>query len=287
MSNIDARRQSTQQSYSDMYSAARQQAVRGRAEGGPTLSGGMGQQQRDYISAAEMQQLGQIGQQREAAARDLFTQTQSAMSNAQLEGQQATQMQLQNQQAQLQLIQQRDAILNSDLTEEQKAEQLQALGVDTGTIEEVRPGQATPGSTIGTALVGGSAVAAGIAYKAGQKQIAKATAGIINRYGQSAGTKYLATKAGQAAVQAKLGWAGKLVNAAGGKAGVKFAYGLSKSVLGKAFGFAFKKILPVWLVATTVESIAELAGVAGGRGLSGLLTKEGTWADKAFETLGL
>ena len=42
----------TQQSYGDMYQAARQRAVGAQAMGGPTLSGGMGQQRRDYVSAA-------------------------------------------------------------------------------------------------------------------------------------------------------------------------------------------------------------------------------------------
>ena len=43
MSNLDMQRQNTQQSYGDLYSQARQRAVRGQAAGGPTLSGGMGQ----------------------------------------------------------------------------------------------------------------------------------------------------------------------------------------------------------------------------------------------------
>jgi hypothetical protein len=137
MANLDSQRQSTQQSYGDMYSAARQQAVRGQAAGGPTLSGGMGQQQRDYVSTIEMQQLGQIGQGRERAMRDLYTQGQAAFSNAQLEGQQATQMELQNQQAQLGLVQQRQSILsNTALTAEQRAEQLEALGSSPQAIEE-------------------------------------------------------------------------------------------------------------------------------------------------------
>jgi hypothetical protein len=137
MSNLDRQRQATQQSYGDLYSQARQRAVGGAAAGGPTLSGGMGQQQRDFVSAIEMQELGRIGQAREGASRDLFSQGQAAFSNAQLEGQQATQMQLQNQQTQLQLIQQRQQILaNKDLTNEQRSEQLQALGQSPEAIVE-------------------------------------------------------------------------------------------------------------------------------------------------------
>jgi hypothetical protein len=140
MSDIDTRRQSTQQTYGDLYSQARQQAVRGQAAGGPTLSGGMGQQQRDFVSAIEMQQLGQIGASREGAMRDLYSQGQAAFSNAQLEGQQASQMELQNQQTQLQLIQQRQAILDSDIPEEQKQAQLEAISMGGQDVEQADTG---------------------------------------------------------------------------------------------------------------------------------------------------
>lgn len=137
MSGIDAQKASAQQSYGDMYQAARQRAVGQQAAGGPTLSGGMGQQQRDFVSAMEMQQLGQIGQAREGAMRDLYTQGQSAWSNAQLEGQQAQQMELQNQQTNLQLVQQQQAIIqDTNLTEDQKREQLGALGVNYDEVSQ-------------------------------------------------------------------------------------------------------------------------------------------------------
>jgi hypothetical protein len=136
MSNLDTQRQATQQSYGDLYSQARQRAVGGAAAGGPTLSGGMGQQQKDYVSAIEMQELGRIGQAREGASRDLFSQGQAAFSNAQLEGQQATQMKLQDQQTQLQLRQQIQAIsADTNLSKEDKDEQLRILGVDPDTIK--------------------------------------------------------------------------------------------------------------------------------------------------------
>jgi hypothetical protein len=136
MSNLDTQRQATQQSYGDLYSQAKQRAVGGAAVGGPTLSGGMGQQQRDYVSAIEMQELGRIGTAREGASRDLFLQGQAAFSNAQLEGQQATQMKLQDQQTQLQLTQQVQAIsADTNLSKENKDEQLRALGIDPTTIK--------------------------------------------------------------------------------------------------------------------------------------------------------
>ena len=135
MAGLDAQRMSTQRSYGDMYQEARQRAVRGQAAGGPSLSGGMGQQRRDYVSALEMQELGKIGSAQQQAMADLYTQQQAAYSNAQLEGQQATQMELQNRQAQLQLEQQKVQIINSSATAEQKKEQLEALGVDTSSME--------------------------------------------------------------------------------------------------------------------------------------------------------
>ena len=137
ISGLQNQQQATQQSYGDLFSQARQRAVKGQAMGGPTLSGGMGQQQRDYVSAIEMQELGRIGQAREGAMRDLYTQGQAAFSNAQLEGQQATQMELQNQQARLGTVQQTQQILqDTKLTEEEKRQQLDAIGVNFDDVKE-------------------------------------------------------------------------------------------------------------------------------------------------------
>jgi hypothetical protein len=170
MSNLDNQRRATQQSYGDLYSQARQRAVGGAAAGGPTLSGGMGQQQRDFVSAIEMQELGRIGTAREGASRDLFSQGQAAFSNAQLEGQQATQMQLQNQQTQLQLIQQRQQILDSDLPEEQKQAQLAALGQSI-------PGE--PGTSAAQTISSVAVPAAATALYFGKGAIAKIGTGSL------------------------------------------------------------------------------------------------------------
>jgi hypothetical protein len=320
MSNLDSQRQATQQSYGDLYSQARQRAVRGQAMGGPTLSGGMGQQQKDYVSAIEMQELGRIGQAREGASRDLYSQGQAAFSNAQLEGQQATQMEVQNRQTQLQLVQQRQAILDSDLPEEQKQAQLAALeGTAAAEGIQLPSRQTTPGQAIGSVAVTGSVIGGTIAAKVGAKQLATATAqvgakavqnelkkqifkeatkgtsqaakkllakGSAAYFKTSKGAEILATKTAEA-VSAKLGWTGKLAQKVAGKGFAKTAFTISKGVVGKVGGFFLKKVLPVWLIASTVETIAEALGVADGRGFSGLLTKEGSWADKAFETLGL
>ena len=128
MSGLDNQRRAASRSYGDMYQAARQRAIGQQAMGGPTLSGGMGQQRRDYISALEMQELGRIGRDRLQSEADLYTQSQAAFSNAQLEGQQAAQTELANRNQSLQLVQTRQAIMNDkNLTAQQKQEQLEAL----------------------------------------------------------------------------------------------------------------------------------------------------------------
>jgi hypothetical protein len=241
MSNLDRQRQATQQSYGDLYSQARQRAVGGAAAGGPTLSGGMGQQQRDFVSAIEMQELGRIGQAREGASRDLFSQGQAAFSNAQLEGQQATQMQLQNQQTQLGLIQQRQQILDSDLPEEQKRAQLEAIGADYNS-EEL-----TGKPSAFTGILGG-AVGISSIYKL-------ATSGA---FGTTVGVraldlgKWAATKVGPAVK------AGGLLSKMGG--------------LGTALGFAAKAV--PWLAAAWgVEKVIELIQGKGSEG--GLIGEQG------------
>jgi hypothetical protein len=99
--------------------------------------------------------------------RDLYSQGQAAFSNAQLEGQQVSQMELQNQQTQLQLTQQRQAILaDTKLSEEQRAEQLAAIGVDSSEIPQEKTsfgqffGQAL---TAGAGILTAGTVASGIA----------------------------------------------------------------------------------------------------------------------------
>jgi len=188
MANIDATKQATQQSYGDLYTRARQQAVRGQAAGGPTLSGGMGQQQRDFISSLEMQELGRIGSARNQAIRDINIQGQSAFSNAELEGQQATQMQLQNQQTQFQLYQQRQAILNdSSLSAEEKQTQLSLLGQPM-TDAELASGQTS--SDAGTAFGAAAGIAIPSAIGVGMAGKANAAAvALWNTKGKAAAQK--------------------------------------------------------------------------------------------------
>jgi hypothetical protein len=304
MSNLDNQRRATQQSYGDLYSQARQRAVGGAAAGGPTLSGGMGQQQRDFISAIEMQELGRIGQAREGASRDLFSQGQAAFSNAQLEGQQATQMRLQDQQTQLQLVQQRQQILdNKDLTDEQRAEQLAALGIEGVDASSSGP---TNGGAFGAALSIGIPTA-GIALRKGAAQVAalntwntvgsvaaKQTAraaalqavknipvGDPTRFG----AMRAAYKASMASAKAPtLGMTGKLYSKIIGGATGKL--GIAKAVGSAALRFAGKAV-GIYAIVSGIETVAELLGVAEGRGFSGLITEEGSNWDKFFEGVGL
>ena len=185
MSDIDARRQATQESYGDLYAQARQRAVRGAAGSSMTMSGGMGQQQRDFVSAIEMQELGRIGNSRNQAVRDLYTQGQAAFSNAQLEGQQATQMEAQNRQTQLQLVQQRQAILDSDLPDAQKQAQLAALeGTAQGGMgTEIQPEPYTFAKAL--TITGSVGIGAGVAAKTltAVGASAKGVAGLIAKQG--------------------------------------------------------------------------------------------------------
>ena len=155
MSGLNERQRQSARSYSDMYQAARQAAVSDRAMGGPSLSGGMRAQYSDMVSAREMQALGQIGAERERAAREIDLQRQSAFANAQLEGQQAEQLALQRQQLSVERVVQKQKILtDTKLTGEQKAEQLRALGFE----EEAKTAVATPATEVPSwvgALTGG------------------------------------------------------------------------------------------------------------------------------------
>jgi len=251
MSGLDRQRQATQQSYGDLYSQARQRAVGGAAAGGPTLSGGMGQQQRDFVSAIEMQELGRIGQAREGASRDLFSQGQAAFSNAQLEGQQATQMQLQNQQTQLSLIQQRQQILDSNLPEEQRREQLEALGVSP---EAVAERQRTWDQWLVTGAVGlgtGAVAISGVAKLAG---VVKA-AGAISSMAAGVGVVGQSTAAASALAFAPIAAGKTIATGLGlGKVGALLAASMATNPVGWAIGAIVVGSLVVAGVTTAVRN---------------------------------
>lgn len=171
MSGIDKRQAAASQSYSDMYQAAKQAGVKEEASGGPTLSGGLGAQYSDLVSAGEMQQLGEIGKARTQEMLNIDQQRQTAMSDAMLEGQQATQMELQNRQAEFGMAQQKQAIIaDKSLNSKQKIEQLKAMGVNTEGLDVEAPkkgwakllaGEASPGEAAGTILTTAVAIAGG------------------------------------------------------------------------------------------------------------------------------
>ena len=163
MSGLAERQRQSARTYSDMYQAAKETATAQRAMGAPSLSGGMKAQYSDLVSAREMQQLGAIGRDREAAAREIDLQRQSAFANAELEGQQAAQTELQNRQTKLQLIQQKNEILgNNKLTNIEKAEQLETLGYleEAAELRETPEGPGTDRTFIGGLFTAGGALAA-------------------------------------------------------------------------------------------------------------------------------
>lgn len=163
MAGLDAQKADVNRSYGSLYQAAKDRAVGTRAAGMPTLSGGMGQQQRDYLSSMEMRDLSSIGGAQNQALRDLETQAQSAFANAELEGMQAEQIRLQSQQTKLQLVQQKQAIMADDsLTQEQKDAQLKALGYDPQTVAPEIPAGVSPAFGAVGGILGAVTIGAGL-----------------------------------------------------------------------------------------------------------------------------
>lgn len=184
MSGLAERQRQSARTYSDMYQLARETATAQRAMGSPSLSGGMKAQYSDLVSAREMNQLGAIGRDREAAAREIDLQRQSAFANAELEGQQAAQTELQNRQTKLQLIQQKNEILaNNKLSNAEKAEQLEVLGY-TQEAQEVLAGP--EGASGNAGLLGAGLVAVGAAGIAKVTGVSKAISTALA--GAAAGT---------------------------------------------------------------------------------------------------
>lgn len=157
MSGLAERQRQSARTYSDMYQMARETATAQRAMGSPSLSGGMKAQYSDLVSAREMNQLGAIGRDREAAAREIDLQRQSAFANAELEGQQAAQTELQNRQTKLELIRQKNEIIgNKKLKNAEKAEQLEVLGYTQEAQELLNTEDISNSSTAGIfSLIGG------------------------------------------------------------------------------------------------------------------------------------
>lgn len=234
MSTLDTQQTGIQQSYSDRY-LQQQRAFRGQAAAGkPTFSGGMAQQGRDFFTAAEQSALTQTMNQGMSAEAQLSLQRQAAMSNAMLEGQQATQMQLQNQQTQLQLVQQRQAILaDTKLSAEQKAQQLEALGASPEAVAEK---QRTWDQWLATGAIGlgtGAVALGGVVKLAG---VVKASAALRTAYMAATVASRAAGSAPLLSVFAKVAPAGKLALAGLGKVGGLVATSMAAHPVGWAIG---------------------------------------------------
>lgn len=127
-----AQERSTQESYSDMFARMRQSAFRRRqATPAQGFTGGMAQQGREALSAAEMAQMGALGRSQEQALREIRTGRQSAFSNALIAGQQQSDYARMLQDAAFQRQQTVEAILTSpEYDEDAKRRLLSNLGLN-------------------------------------------------------------------------------------------------------------------------------------------------------------
>jgi hypothetical protein len=176
--------------------------------------------------------------------RDLYSQGQAAFSNAQLEGQQATQMELQNQQTQLQLVQQKQAIMaDTNLSDEQRSEQLQALGQSPEAVEEKQRGwdQWLTTGALGAAGLGITAV--GVAKLAASIKVGTAVLAGATGAAQSA-----ITLGGFAGAKAVLAGAG--VKGVGGL----IAAGFATNPVGWTIGAVIVGALAVGVISTAIKN---------------------------------
>ena len=129
----ELQKQNIGKDYSGAYQQLRQQGY-GMGLGASAqkgLSGGQAAGVRGAIGAQQMEKLGNLMQGQEKAFREQKLGESSIYSNALLEGQQAQELERSNIQANLTTQQQVSTILADDkLTEQQKTDQLVALGVD-------------------------------------------------------------------------------------------------------------------------------------------------------------
>jgi len=132
-----AQERSTQESYSDMFARMRQSAFRTQqATPAQGFTGGMAEQGRQALSAAEMAQMGAVGRSREQALRDIRTGRQSAFSNALIAGQQQADYSRMLQDASFQRQSQIEAILsNTEFDDDAKRRLLVSLGLPQEVID--------------------------------------------------------------------------------------------------------------------------------------------------------
>jgi hypothetical protein len=132
-----------------MYQRMRQAALR-RRQATPSrgFTGGMAEQQTQALSAAEMQQLGNLGRAREQALREERTGRQSAFSNALIAGQQQADYARMLQDAAFARQQTIEGILaNEDLDEAATTRLLGALGESAESARTLQNLPTTEGAT--------------------------------------------------------------------------------------------------------------------------------------------
>jgi hypothetical protein len=150
----EATKQGIAQDYGSAYQQLRQQGygmgLGASAQSG--LSGGQKEGMQQKISAQQMNSLGGLMQGQEKALREAKVGEQSIYSNALLEGQQAEQYDRETKQANLQVEQQSAAVIaDKSLTDEQKTQQLTALGYNPQEIQVLIDGS-KPGYDWGLAV---------------------------------------------------------------------------------------------------------------------------------------
>jgi hypothetical protein len=149
MRNIQAQRMAAGQTFGNLAMQQQNQSFYDRAMGRPPgLSGGMAQQFSNQMGAARSRQLGQAAQQRYQAFSDIAAQEAQANQFARAEAAAEQQFQAQELQLQGQRQAQAQQIMASDLTYEQKQDQLRNLGLSYGEIERLSP-------SAGAAAIGG------------------------------------------------------------------------------------------------------------------------------------
>lgn len=133
-----AQERSTQESYSDLFAKMRQSAFRTQqATPAQGFTGGMAEQGRQALSAAEMSQMGAVGRSREQALRDIRTGRQSAFSNALIAGQQQSDYARMLQDTTFQRQSQVENILAGDQDDDAKRRLLTSLGYSKEAIDDL------------------------------------------------------------------------------------------------------------------------------------------------------
>lgn len=139
MRGLQSQKQTAAQTFGNLYNQQANQNFYAQALGKPQgLSGGMETQYNNAMSAQQSQQLGQVTQQRYQAFADIANQESQASQYVQAQRLQEQQLQMGEMQVNQQRYAQAEAILNSpNLSQQQKQNQLENLGLTAGEIERM------------------------------------------------------------------------------------------------------------------------------------------------------